>query len=216
MQQRCFRPAHQSANASRMGSCPRRSRCWREPTVNGAQPANQLQKSAGAAVFQTLSETQTLHALLCCSTKPLKFPASNVCQVRFQASAAHAASLDVFLIYMSSFKQAHIFDGGTLPWGLSEAACRLAASAGPGHDGMLESSLGQLQPYITACLEDLSTAIQQRAITDINNWLVCCLPLTLKSHAGSQDDQSCYRHAMPLVNATCPCCCCHSHILLTP
>lgn len=36
----------------------------------------------------------------------------------------------------------------------------------------MESSLGQLQPYITACLEDLGMAIQQRAIADINNWLV--------------------------------------------
>ena len=48
--------------------------------------------------------------------------------------------------------------------------CRLAAGAG---HMQFESSLGQLQPYITACLEDLGTAIQQRAISDINNWLVC-------------------------------------------
>ncbi|KAL3133292.1 hypothetical protein ABBQ38_007172 [Trebouxia sp. C0009 RCD-2024] len=47
---------------------------------------------------------------------------------------------------------------------------RLAAAAG-GQQGMA-SSLGQLQPYITACLEDLGTAIQQRTIADINNWLV--------------------------------------------
>jgi len=37
----------------------------------------------------------------------------------------------------------------------------------------LGQSLGQLQPYITGCLDALGVAIQQRAISDINDWLVC-------------------------------------------
>lgn len=48
----CFRPAHQSANASWMGSCLRHSRCWKELTVSGIQPAKQLRTWAGATVFQ--------------------------------------------------------------------------------------------------------------------------------------------------------------------
>ena len=50
-------------------------------------------------------------------------------------------------------------------------------STGNAQDG-LRHSLGQLQPYITASLKDLGTAIQQRAIAEINDWLVCpCLCL---------------------------------------
>ncbi len=50
-----------------------------------------------------------------------------------------------------------------IPW-----TCRVGAGGVSSRD-----SLGQLQAYITGCLDDLSAAIQQRAIADINNWLVC-------------------------------------------
>ena len=55
--------------------------------------------------------------------------------------------------------------------GVKLCAYRLNGSA-PSRDS-LGQSLGQLQPYITGCLDALGVAIQQRAISDINDWLVC-------------------------------------------
>lgn len=42
---------------------------------------------------------------------------------------------------------------------------------GAGEEGIL-SGLGALQPYLISTAEDLGTALQQRAIADLNNWLV--------------------------------------------
>lgn len=50
-------------------------------------------------------------------------------------------------------------------------ACRLSAEVAS--RDTFGQSLGQLRPYITSYLDDLNTAIQQRALADVNNWLVC-------------------------------------------
>lgn len=50
------------------------------------------------------------------------------------------------------------------------SVCRV--SGGGTSRNSLGQSLGQLQPYITGCLDALGVAIQQRAIADINDWLV--------------------------------------------
>lgn len=82
-QQKCFRPAHPSANASWMGSCPKHSRCWKEQTGSGTQPANQLRTSAGAA----LSPSAFLK--LCTSLLHQRtFKISPVCHRHFTAAAA--------------------------------------------------------------------------------------------------------------------------------
>jgi hypothetical protein len=41
----------------------------------------------------------------------------------------------------------------------------------PREEGVV-SGLGQLQPYIIATADELSTALEQRAISDLNDWLV--------------------------------------------
>ena len=49
--------------------------------------------------------------------------------------------------------------------------CRLNA----GKEGAAEAlnlQLGQMQPYIAGCLDNLSAAIQQQALADVNDWLV--------------------------------------------
>ena len=59
-------------------------------------------------------------------------------------------------------------------------ACRLSAEVAS--RDTFGPSLGQLRPYITSYLDDLNTAIQQRALADVNNWLVCLHASYAESH----------------------------------
>ena len=53
-----------------------------------------------------------------------------------------------------------------------ETVCRSAGvHIAPGEEGVL-SGLGALQPYLIGAVENLSLVLQQRAIADLNNWLV--------------------------------------------
>lgn len=78
--------------------------------------------------------------------------------------------------YLSLSQQsaASLWNGACYGANFQTTACNMHCRGvtAPGSQTEVWHCLGQLQPYLTACLSSLGLAIAQHAISDINNWLV--------------------------------------------